>query len=331
LSSRRDSVRSRRRRQNGIALLVVLWVLALLSVLLVGFAGDTRTELLVARNQYENAHARAIADAGVSLAIIGVLDPTPESQWPADGTARAFEYDGGTIRVHVQDEAGKIDLNAAPPELLSSLMRTLGVADADAVGVSQAIARWRQTHQPAPAVEDGRDLVRPPSRSPDAVFVAVEQLRLVPGVTRALYERLFPFITVYSGLPDVDPLTASTVVLRSLPGVNLGEIDRFVAQRQVDASSLDTVPSLTGVGFMARRPLQAATIASEGRTANGARFVREAVVAITREPATPYHILAWRQGQQDEQTASAETSDPASLPASSSPAGVRRSSEPGHD
>ena len=305
----------------------MLWVLALLSALLVGFAGDTRTELLVARNQYENARARALADAGVSLAAVGVLDPAPESQFPADGTPHRFQYGDGTISVRVQDDAGKIDLNAAAPELLANLMRTLGIADADAAAMAQSIANWRRDHLTYPP-QDGRNLVPAPGRPPGAAFEAVEQLRLVPGMTRALYDRLFPYITIYSGLPDVDPLTASEVVLRSLPGINAQDIPAFIAQRQQAITNPDALPSLAGVGFLAHRPVQAATIISEGRTQTGALFAREAVLVITREPATPYHIVAWRQAQHDEQ-AMADADATSSAPAA--PLGNRRSPDRGHD
>ena len=308
----------------------MLWVLALLSALLVEFAGDTRTELLVARNQYENAKARALADAGVSLGVIGVLDPTPQSQFPADGTPRRFQYGDGTIRVRVQDEAGKFDLNAAAPELLANLMRTLGVADAEAVAVAQSIASWRRDHLALPP-EDGRNLVPAPGRLPGAAFEAVEQLRLVPGMTRALYEQLFPFITVYSGLPDVDPLTASEPVLRSLPGVNTQDIQNFIAQRQQAITNPNALPSLAGAGFLAHRPVQAATIISEGRTQSGALFARAATVVITREPATPYHIVAWRQAQRDEQATAEADAASAAAAASAAPLGNRRSLERGGD
>lgn len=296
----------------------MLWVLALLSALLVGFAGDTRTELLVARNLYENAHARALADAGVSLAVIGVLDPSPESQFPADGTPHRFRYGDGTISVRIQDEAGKVDLNAAAPELLASLMRNLGIADGEAVAVSQSIASWRREHV-APMPEDGRNLVPAPGRLPGAAFEAVEQLRLVPGVTRAVYERLFPFITVYSGLPDVDPLTAPEAVLRSLPGVNESDIPAFIAQRQQAITNPDALPSLAGVGFLSHRPVQAATVISEGRTAGGAIYRREAVLVVTREPTTPYHVVAWRQGQQQDEQALADADAAAAAAAAAAP------------
>jgi general secretion pathway protein K len=309
LSRRRNRPGSRQRRQRGIALLVVLWVLALLAALLVGFAGDTRTELLVARNQYENAQARALADAGVSLAVVGVLDPSPDSQFPADGTPHAFQYGDGTIKVRVQDEGGKVDLNAAPPELIGNLMRTLGITDGAAL--TQQILTWRREHQ-MPIPQDGRNLVPPPATLPGGAFQAVEQLRLVPGLTRAIYDRLFPYVTVYSALPDVDPLTAPEAVLRSLPGVNADDVPAFMAQRQQVLTSPDSAPQLPGVGFLAHRPVQAATVLSEGRTARGAVFSREAVLVVTREPATPYHVVAWRQLQRDEQTvADADAADAA--------------------
>jgi general secretion pathway protein K len=297
---------------------VVLWVLALLSALLVGFAGDTRTELLVARNQYENARARALGDAGVSLAVIGVLDPSPQSQFPADGTPHRFQFGDGIINLRIQDEGGKVDLNAAPPELLASLMRNLGLADADALALAQSIATWRRDHL-APPPQDGRNLVPAPGQLSGAAFEAVEELRLVPGVTRALYDRLSPYVTVYSGLPDVDPLTAPEVVLRSLPGVNAQDIPAFIAQREQAITHPDAPPSLSGVGFLAHRPVQAATITSEGKTAGGARFSREAVVVVTREPATPYHVVAWRQAQHDETPAAEADAEAAAAAAASAP------------
>src|SRR5262245_46643626 len=71
--------------QAGVALVVVLWMLALLSVLAVGFVGNARTNLLIARNQYEQAQARALAEAGMQLAILGVLDPSLFPGWRLDG------------------------------------------------------------------------------------------------------------------------------------------------------------------------------------------------------------------------------------------------------
>lgn len=267
--------------------------MTLLAVLLVGFAGDARTELLLARNHYESAGARAIADAGVSLAIFGVLDSSPDSQWHADGRPRAFAYGTGTIRVAVQDEAGKIDLNMAPPELLAGLLRTLGVANADAAAIVQAIADRRQTSVPNAGRRNRPALAR---RSPDDAFRAIDELRLVPGMTRALFDRIAPFVTVYSGMADVDPLTAPPEVLRSLPGTNAAEIETFIAARERLGPAPGELPPLSGAGgFLAHRALQTATIISEGKTGGGTTFTRQVVVSLSPDPGTPYAVLSWRQ------------------------------------
>ncbi len=53
------------RMRRGIALVVVLWTLLLLSLIAAGFIAVTRTELRLARNALDNARAEALADAGV--------------------------------------------------------------------------------------------------------------------------------------------------------------------------------------------------------------------------------------------------------------------------
>src|SRR5476651_2679089 len=91
----------------------------------------------------ETAQARALAEAGVFLSIPRLLDPTPETQWRPDGKERGIEYGGGAIRVTLQDEGGKIDLNAAPDELLAGLFDVLGVGPDEAARLVDAIADWK--------------------------------------------------------------------------------------------------------------------------------------------------------------------------------------------
>ncbi|HEX6841510.1 MAG TPA: hypothetical protein VF113_08270 [Stellaceae bacterium] len=291
-----------REGERGIALLVVIWVLALLAILIIGFSSDARTELLLARNHYESARARAIADAGVSLAIFGILDPAPEAQWPADGRLREVSYADGTIRIRIQDEGGKIDLNAAPPELLAGLLGTTGgLSPADAASLAQAIDQYRQALQQADAAVGSRGTLRSMVRRQANAFRVIEDLRLVPGVTREIYDRIAPFITVYSGVGDIDPLTAPPEVLRSLPGVNAGEVGAFLAARAQQGPIPGQLPPLSGPagGSLAHRVLQNATILSEGKTANGTTFSRSAVVSLSADPTAPYSILSWRQVRRD--------------------------------
>jgi len=67
------------RSQRGFALLLVIWVLAILAVLAAGFAAGTRSETRVARNLLDAAQARALAEAGVALATGALIDNDPTS------------------------------------------------------------------------------------------------------------------------------------------------------------------------------------------------------------------------------------------------------------
>lgn len=280
------------------ALIVVLWVVALLAALAMGFADISRTEASLVRNRYAAARAEALANTGVSLAIAGLLDPAQRGDWRADGAERDLDDDGGAITVWVQDEAGKLDLNKAPADVLANLLQNLGVGAADSAALVASIDRWKAAREALwrgfghDEGEDGRGIAAGP-------FLALDELRGVPGFTEGLYDRAAPFLTVYSHNYRIDPLTAPGPVLRSLPGVDPGEVAAYLAARRSLGAHPEQLPPLTGVGrFLALNPMQTVSITAIGRAAGGARFTREAVVDLIGSRALPYRFIAWRRGRQ---------------------------------
>ncbi len=127
-------------RSRGIALLIVLWGLVLLAVIAAAFTTETRTEMALARNLAENAKARALAEAGVYRAILALLQPRSDLQWRVDGTTYPFDYGEGAVRISVQDEGGKIDLNMGRDEHLRGLLQQAGLDFDEAAALVDAIA-----------------------------------------------------------------------------------------------------------------------------------------------------------------------------------------------
>src|SRR5579863_6679421 len=232
-------------REQGFALLLVIWVLALLAVLAASVASDSRSEAVIARNRLESAKARALADGGVALAVAGLIDPNPATQWHADGESRTVQYGDRSIDLIVQDEGGKIDLNNAPPELIAGLFDEFGVAADVRTAIVAGITQRRQDFAAAkgPAeqslmtgntLSDRLQRVNAglPVPSPFAAtqnssasditqqpFADLSELRLIPGVTRGIYDQLQPYLTVYSGVPTINPLTSTRAVLLAIPGI----------------------------------------------------------------------------------------------------------------
>src|SRR6185437_11400729 len=100
--------------EHGFALILVIWVLALLALLGAEVAADSRSAAVVSRNRLDLAQLQASADAGISLAIMGLLDPVAATRWQADGRVYDQQYAGKHLAITVADEGGKIDLNTAP-------------------------------------------------------------------------------------------------------------------------------------------------------------------------------------------------------------------------
>ena len=121
-----------RRAQTGIALVLVLWLIVLLTVIASGFVYSMHTEALAARNAVSLAQARAIADGAVMRVAFDLMRPrTINETWQANGAVHVWSEADARIAANAIDESGKIDLNAAPDPLLRNLFQVAGGLDAD--------------------------------------------------------------------------------------------------------------------------------------------------------------------------------------------------------
>lgn len=299
--------------ERGVALVMVLWVVAFLAVILAAFVGEGRMELRIARYRLAEAEAEAAADAGVALAISSVAatfatlrapgTPLPDRAWLPDGALHQLRWNGADLRVRIDSEAGKVDLNAAPERALTALFLALGVNARQAADLGAAIVAWRQDR----AAALGIDKTKPDqliSDQPAGPFLAIEELKRVPGMTPELYALVAPYVTVWSGSPVPDPRTASRPVLLTFPGADPVRIDEWIAVRAARGPNAPIPPELTSSAMMMKsnlaRPI--VMIRSEAGTRAGARFTRDAVVAVTGNPNDPVRVLAW---EPDRETAAA--------------------------
>jgi general secretion pathway protein K len=273
-----------KRGQRGIVLVVVLWVLALLGIVAASFLRETRVETRVTRNLVENAKAEALADAGVQRAILGLLDPDDARAWRTDGTPYEFSLGEGTIRVTLQDEAGKIDLNYAPDEILLGLFEAAGLSAGDAVRLVDAVADFRDPdNQRRPAGAEDADYMASglAHGAKNAPFETVDELLQVLGMTREVYDRVAPYVTAHSP-GRIDPTKAPPLVRQVLRRVQSTQPDQMLAARRDNAGAALSRPRIV-------------TVLAEAATAAGGMFFRDAVIQRTGHREQPFQILEWRQ------------------------------------
>jgi len=287
---------------RGIALISVLWIATLLAVMAASFVSTSRTEARLARNQLENAKAQALADAGVQRAALGLLELEPERVWRADGRIYSFALGEGDVAVSIRDEDGKIDLNEGPPELLTGLFTALGLEPEAAEALTERIVDFRDPDsEPLPlgAEDAAYQAAGLPDGAADRPFISVAELGRVLGMNGDLYERIRPHVTVHAGSDGVDPTRATRAVLEALPGVTPAVVERLLAadldEDPLAAVDDDAVLAQIDLYWLPSREA-VFTVRSEGRTAGGGRFVREAVIELDGSPERPFLVHAWRQG-----------------------------------
>ncbi|MGV8803667.1 MAG: general secretion pathway protein GspK [Polaromonas sp.] len=291
-----------KKREQGVALVLVLWVITLLTVIAGNFAFSMRSEARIAANLLQNAQAQAHADAGVQLAWFQLMKPAGSAgRWEANGAMHEFMHDGVAVKVSIQDESGKIDLNAAPEELLKGLFKSVGLDDPASTQLAAATLDWRtpgSLKRLNGAKEDDYRAAGKNYAPPNAPFETIDELQRVLGMTPELYRKIAPALTIYSGQPAVNTSAAPLEVLLAIPGINLAMVEQFMLRRQEAIAAGQPIPLLAGAGAFASGSggLAAYLVRSEVVIPGGASFVRQVVGRPSPDPKNPVQVFAWGEG-----------------------------------
>ena len=289
-----------RNRQQGIALVLTLWLTVLLTAIAAGFAYSMHTEAIAAGNAISVARVRAAADGAVERAVYELAKPRLPGAWIPNGAAHAWKDGEIDLTVRATDETAKIDLNSANEILLRGLFTQIGGVDAETAGrLVDAVIDWRdpddfrRPNGAESADYQGAGAKVLPANAP---FETVGEVSRVLGMTPAVYARIAPSVTVYSRTAGINPLTASRDVLLALPNADPAIVDAYLVQREdAIANNLPAPPYPPAAGFTAGA-IQTWRIRAEARLLDGVTFVREAVARPSPDPARPLVVLAWIEG-----------------------------------
>lgn len=291
-----------RPKERGVALVIVLWTVMLLTVIAANFVFAMRTETLVARNAVSSAQAEATANGAVNRALYETFKPAADvNTWKADGRERQWEQNGAKIKVVMMDESGKIDINTSSDALLMGLLLSIGVDAAKAAQLLDAILDWRDVDtlpRPNGAESEAYQAAGLKYEPANAPFEAVEQLQQVLGMTPAIYFRLAPLVTIYSHQPGINTLVAPRGVLLAIPGVDPAQVDAYIAQRNDSLANGQIPPPFSpGAAFMSAATDSVVNVHAEVRMPDGAVFVRDAVARRTGDAKRPVAFLSWQEGR----------------------------------
>jgi len=288
------------RRQAGVAILAVLWGTALLIALILGAVAMVRSQVAAVDVSTRGAQARALAEAGVQRAVAELTLVRETERWRADGTPHELLLADGRIEVSIQDASGLIDINTASEELLRGLIGIVGPGGQEGSALADAILDWRDidnVRRPHGAEDGDYRQAALAHGAGDGPFDSVEQLRQVMGMNAEIYDRMSPWVTVYSGSTGVNPRLAPEPVLRSVPGLGGAQAARSYADSGATLPArtpsgrepaAETQPQSQAAGLVYRIDARAAT-------ASGDRARIVATIRLLPAGKQPYAVLSWRE------------------------------------
>jgi general secretion pathway protein K len=288
--------------QKGLALVLVLWILSLLTIMAGSFALSMRRETSIITGIVTNAQAKFIAESGLAIAEMMLLNPDQNKRWRTDGSVYEMDYGGSKVRLRLLSESGKIDINIVDQAVLQSLMNHAPVDDEEQKNkIVNAILDWRDeddlVHLDGAEKKEYQeaDLPYRPRNKP---FQSIEELQMVLGMDENIFLWIEDLVTIYSGQP-VDMQQASKKVLQVLPGLEPEVVENFVAARLESAINGLPVP-----GFPSSSAQNAVSgqndivsVQSEALLDDESKALITAVIKKSDNPqSSPFQILKWQPG-----------------------------------
>lgn len=275
--------------EDGYALVAAVASIAVFAAMALTVLSATRSGIDDVAAEHAQLQAGAAADAGVVLALSGLMASDAEQRWSIDGRERRLTFGEARLRVRIEDERGKVPIGAVDERMATRLLEVVGLEGDRLLIARDSLLDWT----------DGDDESRPFGaesnyyeaagiRPSNGFLSSIEELGSIRGFDAALVERIRPFATAYTALTAFDPRFAHPQAIAVMEaGGHVGSAASI--DRTRERSGQRTALEFTDATDLVGRPL---TILVEARLPDGARAVRRAVVEISGRQDRPYVVRA---------------------------------------
>jgi len=304
------------RTERGIALIVVLLVMALVGVVGAEFAYSMRLEASAVRAYKDQILASHLAEAAVAQALREIVGDsayvTPDEHGlltfhTSDGLRlpqlprEKVDFGGGQYSYRLTDEEARINLNdaSAPVRVDRLLQFCLGLDKGVRDVIGDSLQDWRdanEEHRLNGAESDYYRALPVPYRSHNANLDSVAELLQVRGVTPEIYRGtagapgLVDLLAVHA-TGQVNINTASPAVLRALGLAEAQVVEILQARHVTPYTAVPDRFSGRGLGFST----QTFRVEAEGIVAG--RVAARVTAVIRKRPGVPTSVaILWWSG-----------------------------------
>lgn len=289
------------KNQNGSALIITLLIVTVLVALVVEFAYQVYIDTTSLSNWKNAQQASLIAKSGQTFCTTYLAEFKKMKYTDAGEIILPVEKDlgaGVSIIIKIEDENAKFNINSiirpngtTEDKALSSLKKLFEYLNIN-TNLALVIADWIDPDS-EPRLPDTEDIAK------NAPLWSVDELKLIPGVSKDIFDKISPYITVSDKwLWEININTAKLPVLVSLSN----DMTESLAKRIIDyrentpfedKSQITRVSGLEGKGAslnLATTVKCSSFRITSAATVNGITRIIESVVD------TSLNIYFWREG-----------------------------------
>ena len=287
--------------ERGFVLVAVVWILSALATLASIYAVYAGNAAAAAHIDDDRLRMRAAAKSALELTALTLTSSPDEARSPRGGFT--FALMGSKTDVEYVTESSRINLNAAPTELLTGLFLGLGASPELAAACAEHVVAWRKS-----GFVDGKNPEADAYRSAgypyaprQAPFRDVLEIGLVRGLPADLAARALPYLTIYSGRGEIDPRVVDDLTLGALPGATPDQVKAFLALRAAGTTDAAQLTRALGAAstYVSTSSNDIDRVIARVRLDDGREGRFEVVVKISRDEPEPYRILYWRDDVDD--------------------------------
>lgn len=200
--------------EEGYALIAAIATIAVFATIALAILGSMQSSIVQANAEIERAHADAAAEAGVQLALQGLLTDNRAFRWSIDGRTRQATFGDARLSIRIEDQRGKIPLAALDEDQTRRLFEALSVSGARLPIVTDSFLDWFDDDDDVRP--DGAELEYYAAKGihpRNGVPLSIDELAVVRGFDTALVEKLRTIATLHFGSGSFEDRHADPIAI----------------------------------------------------------------------------------------------------------------------
>lgn len=270
--------------ERGYAMVAAVAAIALFASLALVLVSGTRGGVVMASAEGDRAEANAAVDAGLALALSGLVDAGPIGSWPIDGRVRNETFGRAKLAIRIDDERGKLPINQLDEVQIGRLLERVGLRGERLNIAADSLRDWLDEDDQLRGSGAERDWYASRGIVPrNGPLISFEELSAIRGFDAALVERLRPIITLHWGGGPFEARHASLDAIAVMS--EDGEDPVAQIERAREIAGQVTALSFNVEGGLIGRPL---TVTVDATLPNGAHASQRTLVELTGSSVRPY-------------------------------------------